>query len=178
VVNFVIPWLVIAGASAVTLVRLLYTAAAACRSNQAGQGTPAAEVAADADDGDEYVRSTAIAQLCASLVFVVLGLPAHVHQLSVMLAESAPVGIETYMTQRLLLVVLYSRCSSTFFVHVVANRCFRRRLADVLLRLVRRRSDCCSCPRCGRSSSAAISVTISLTPTQMWSRPPANDGAC
>jgi len=50
-----------------------------------------------------------VAQLGASLLFLALGLPAHGHELSVMLAgnQSAPVGLETYMTQRLLLSSIY-----------------------------------------------------------------------
>ena len=156
VFNVVIPWIVISTVSVVSLARLLYTT---CPSNQA-----VTQPQVDVDCEMEYIRSTVIAQLCASLTFVVLGLPAHVHQLSVILAgsQSAPVGLETYMTQRLLLVILYSRFSSTFFVHVATNRFFRRRLLVVLQRLVRRRPDCC-----GRDRSAPGDIPMTLAHT--WS---------
>ena len=169
VFNVVIPWIVITSCSVASLVRLLYTV---CASNQA---TAQPEVVVDSEG--EYVRSTAIAQLCASLAFMVLSLPAHVHQLSVMLAgnESAPIALETYMTQRLLLVVLYSRCASTFFVHVAANRCFRRRLAALSLGRIQRHSDCCG----SRGRSDAVDISL----TQTWSHgaddnpPPTNGDA-
>jgi len=172
VFNVVIPCLVITSASIASLVHLLHTAR---RSNQA---TAQPETVVDSED--KYIRSTAIAQLCASLAFLLFGLPAHIHQLSVLLggSQSAPVGLETYMTQRLLLVVLYSRCSSTFFVHVVANRCFRRRLTSVLRDGIRRRPDCCGR---GRNAAAAAAVDIVLSPVPTRSpvavssdRPPTN----
>jgi len=156
VFNVVIPWIVIAIASVVSLVRLLRTA------RPFNQTTTQPEVAIDPEV--KYIRSTSIAQLCASVVFVVLSVPAHVHQLYVMLAgsQSAPVALGTYMTQRLLLVVLYSRCASTFFVHFAASCYFRRRLVAVLRHVIRcRRADrCCR----GRNNTE---VEISLTPT--WS---------
>jgi len=169
--NVVIPWIVITGTSVASLVYLLYTAR---RWNQA---TTQPEVVVDSES--RYIRSTAIAQLCASLTFVVLGVPAYIHQLYVVLAgsQSGPVGIETYMTQRLLLIVFYSRCSSTFFVHVAANRCFRRRLISVLRDVMRRRPHC-SCRR--SRTTAAAGVDISLSPALTWShgadgdRPPTN----
>lgn len=162
VFNVVIPWTVITSVSVASLVRLLYTA------RSSNQATAQPEIAVDSDE--EYIRSTAIAQLCASLAFMVLSLPAHVHQLYVMLAgdHSAPVGLETYMTQRLLLVVLYSRCSSTFFVHVAANRCFRGRLTAVMRSVVGHRLDCCR-----RGRSAGVDISLSLAST--WSRTVDND---
>jgi len=173
VFNVVVPSILITSSSLASLVYLLYTAR---RSHQAA--TPQ-EVEVDSER--KYIRSTATAQLCASATFVVLGLPAHVHQLSVLLAggQSSPVGVETYMTQRLLLVVLYSRCSSTFFVHVAANPYFRRRLSavlcDVMCDVMRRGLGCCACSR----STAATTVDVSLSPAPLtWSRdndrPPTN----
>jgi len=159
VVNVALPLTVINGASSVSLVRLLRSAR---RSNQAGAQPDAAAV----DSETRYIRSTSIAQLCAALAFTALGLPAHAHELSVMLdsgSQTAPVGFETYMTQRLLLVVLYSRCSSTFVVHVAANRVFRRRLAAVLRRRSRRRPACCGPRR--RAADVPGDISLSSIPT-------------
>jgi len=169
----VLPWLLITGASVASLVILLHTAT---RSNQT---TTQPGIVVDSDS--KYIRTTAIAQLCASLTFLVLGVPAPVHELFVLLSgsQSAPVALETYMTQRLLLVVLYNRYSSTFFVHVAANRCFRRRLIVVLREILRRRPDCCG-RRGNAPASAAVTVDISLSPVPTWSavadsdRPPTN----
>jgi len=172
VFNVVIPCIAITSACIASLVHLLHTAR---RSNHAP-----AQPETVIDCEDEYIRSTAIAQLCASLTFLLFGLPAHVHQLSVLLgsSQSAPVGLETYMTQRLLLVVLYSRCSSTFFVHVAANRCFRYRLTAVLRDGIRRRPspDCCGR---GRNAAAAVDIVLSPVPTRSpvavsGDRPPTN----
>ena len=159
VVNVAFPMIVIATASVVSLVRLV---GASRRSNQASAQPEVVVV----DSESQYIRSTSIAQLCASLTFLALGLPAHVHELSVMLAgrPSAPVGLETYMTQRLLLVVLYSRYSSTFVVHFAANRVFRRRLTAVLRRRCRRRPACCGR---GRRADAPGDISLSSVPT--WS---------
>ena len=157
VFNVVIPWIIIASVSVASLVRLICTA------------RPSIQAITQSEMETEYIRSTVIAQLSASLTFVAFGLPAEVHQLSVMLADSqsAP-ALDTYMTQRLLLVVLYSRCSSTFFVHVAANRCFRRRLTS----LIRRRPNCC-----GRGRSAPVDISMSLatwSPDAASDRPPIN----
>ena len=148
--NVVTPWIVIATASVASLVRLL------CTARPFNQATAQPEVAVDPEV--KYIRSTSIAQLCASVVFVALSVPARVHQLYVMLAGQ--VALETYLTQRLMLVILYSRCASTFFVHFTASRYFRRRLVALSRDLIRRRrADCCGR---GRNDTE---VEISLTPT-------------
>lgn len=165
-VNVVVPWIVVICANILSIVRLLDTT---CRSSN--QGTAAQPEVVIGSSERDYIRSTSIAQLCASMTCMLLGLPAHGHQLYVMLAgsHSAPVGLETYMTQRLLLVVLYSRCASTFFVHVVANRCFGRRFFAIVLGAVRRRSECCD-----HSTAAAAAIDMSLSSTAPTWSPGAN----
>jgi len=172
VFNVVIPCVLIISSSLASLVYLLRTAH---RSYQAAATPHEVEL----DSERKYIRSTAIAQLCASVTFVVFGLPAHVHQLIVLLAggHSGPVGVGTYMTQRLLLVVLYSRCSSTFFVNAAGNHYFRRRLSGMLGDALRRGFGCSACRR--STAAATTTVDIALSPAALtWScdneRPPTN----
>ena len=79
--------------------------------------------------------------------------------------------VNLYMTQRLLLVVLYSRCASTFVVHVVANRVFRRRLISLL----RRRHGRGRCPAADPAAEPVAAGDISLSSLPAWSRA-ATDG--
>jgi hypothetical protein len=169
VINVAVPYFLIAVASVITSGLLVRSAVTARRPSQqtAGENEAAGAVpstsaeperkpkpeaggANGVDKNEDSFRRSCIAQVLSSVAFLLLCIPAHVHQTVVEAAmndagqhvvdgvnDVAFVSHNSYTTQRLLLVAWYARHGTIFTVHFTVDVFFRRRCGALFARLIR-----------------------------------------